>query len=126
MLALRGLGAGLPVHVHSADQSAAERVNALMWDYPKRRFIPHQMVVEDAALATDTPVHIGWQAPHRNEGLLINLSEDIPAFFGRFDRVAEVVVELTKDASRERYRQYRHRGFPIQNHQLNDWERASA
>lgn len=125
LVSLRGLNSGLPVHIHTPSEEVAERLDALLWDYPKRRFIPHALANGDTL---DTPVHIGWQPPKHTQGLLINLSQEIPAFFGRFDRVAEIVVDVegVKEAGRERYRQYRHKGFPINNHQLNDWERASA
>ena len=57
-------------------------------------------------------------------GRLINLASGIPTFFGRFPRVAEVIVEANRAAGRERYRFYRDRGFPLFDHRLDDWEAA--
>ena len=54
--------------------------------------------------------------------MLINLGSDVPTFFGRFDRVAEIVLDPERDLGRERYRHYRDRGYPLQHHELNDWE----
>jgi len=52
----------------------------------------------------------------------VNLADEIPGFFGRFDRVAEIVVGENRDAGRERYKFYRDRGFPLFHHELDDWE----
>ena len=47
---------------------------------------------------------------------------------GRQDReaigVLEVVVGSTVDAGRKRYGFYRDRGFPLEYHQVDDWEAA--
>ena len=49
-------------------------------------------------------------------------SEEVPYFFGRFDRVAEIIVQNQVSEGRIRYKFYRDRGYPLQHHQLNQWE----
>ena len=120
-LSLRALGQGLPVHLHTASEKDAHALDTMMWDYPRHRFVPHDNLAH--VEAPRAPIHIGAGEPVHNSGLLINLDDHVPNFFGRFDRVAEIVVEETKPQSRERYAHYRHRGYPLHNQQINEWER---
>ena len=120
-LSLKALQNQLDVHVHVQDAPAAGAVDALMWDYPQHRFLPHQVVDTDDQTST-SPIHVGFNQPLFQAGLLINLATDIPSFFGRFDRVAEIVVGDSREQGRDRYKYYRDRGFPLHHHELNDWE----
>lgn len=120
-LGLKAYLAGSPVHVHVEDEAAAGEIDELMWDYPKHRFLPHEIVTEGTTCAS--PVQIGHQPPQHLEGLLINLGADVPKFFGRFDRVAEIIVGSTREQGRARYTHYRDRGYPLHHHELSDWEK---
>ncbi|MEM9620945.1 MAG: DNA polymerase III subunit chi [Pseudomonadota bacterium] len=122
-LGMKGYQAGQPVHIHTDDQAGAIALDELMWDYPKHRFLPHQIVDGDTAQAS-SPIQIGYGEPALCDGLLINLSEQVPVFFGRFDRVAEVIVGETRDTGRDRYKHYRDRGYKLHHHELNDWEQT--
>ena len=122
-LCLKGLQSATPVHIHADDEAQAEAIDELMWDYPKHRFLPHEKVVGEEA--GNSPIHIGTQPPALTEGLLINLASTVPDFFGRFDRVAEIVVGETRVEGRVRYKHYRDRGYPLHHHELQGWENAS-
>jgi len=52
--------------------------------------------------------------------VLINLAGDVPEFFSRYQRVAEVVDAnaTRREQSRERYRFYRDRGYKLNTHQV--------
>lgn len=52
--------------------------------------------------------------------MLVNLGDDIPAWFGRFERVLEIVSgnEAERAVSRARFKTYRDKGFPLQTHDL--------
>ena len=66
-------------------------------------------------------VAIGWgQDPESHDDLLINLQLDIPAFFGRFHRVAEVVTqdEASLAALRKSWLFYKERGYQLEKHDL--------
>lgn len=121
-LAVKAMAGGHGVHLHVDDEAAAEDLDGLLWDYPEHRFVPHAR--QDDATLSRAPVVIGWQTPARPDGVLVNLSAEIPTFFGRFDRVAEIVVGANRDAGRDRYKFYRDRGFPLFHHELDDWEAA--
>ena len=119
-LATKALPRGHPVVLHAPDEATAREVDELLWHYPNYRFIPHRL--EDGSTGPEAPVRITWQEPTRFDGLLVNLGTSVPEFFGRFDRVAEIVVEENRAAGRERYQFYKHRGYPLYYHNLDDWE----
>ena len=122
-LGLKAFDRGQPVHVHVSSDAEATHLDELMWDYPKHRFLPHEIAQPDTA--PQSPIHISHLPPHHEEGLLINLGEDIPNFFGRFDRVAEIIVEESRELGRDRYKYYRDRGYPLHHHELKDWETSA-
>ncbi|MGE0625822.1 MAG: DNA polymerase III subunit chi [Pseudomonadales bacterium] len=109
-----------PVILHTADEQTAREVDELLWHYPDRRFVPHAVAGDPSA--GSAPVLITWQEPPAFDGVLFNLTSEVPHFFNRFHRVVEVVVQDQLDAGRERYRFYRHRGYPLYDHKLDEWE----
>lgn len=120
-LAVKALATGHSVHVHTDDPTAARELDELLWSYPEQRFVPHEC--EDA-LTGAAPLVIGWNPPPAPDGLLINLGSVVPTFFGRFERVAEIIVQAAREVGRERYRFYRDRGYPLFHHDLDEWEAA--
>jgi DNA polymerase-3 subunit chi len=59
-------------------------------------------------------------APDDHADLLINLADEVPLFFSRFDRVAEIVSgeNADRDLARDRYRFYRDRGYSLKTHKI--------
>lgn len=116
-LSAKARRSGREVHVHCADEPSALALDELMWAYPPASFLPHGVGEPEAGIRID------WrepdQAPH---DVLINLSQEVPTFFGRFERLAEIVVGEDKTIGRERYSFYRHRGYPLKHHELTDWD----
>ena len=120
-LTSRVLAGGHRVVLHTADEPAARELDELLWHYPDRRFIPHSLAGE----GSEAPVTVTWNEPDAYDGVLFNLTPEVPGFFSRYQRVVEIVVGETRDEGRERYRFYRHRGYPLFDHQLSDWETES-
>ncbi|MDE0054372.1 MAG: DNA polymerase III subunit chi [Gammaproteobacteria bacterium] len=119
-LAHRAIADGGRAHVRTASAEATAALDALMWAYPEGRFLPHTTAGGDA------PVYIGHEEPPPGpDELLINLGEDVPAYFDRFQRVCEVVPAPERAAGRARYSQYRQRGYPLHHHEMDDWETAT-
>jgi DNA polymerase-3 subunit chi len=54
--------------------------------------------------------------------VLVNLRAEWPPFFGRFERLIEIVSTDEDDRSRarERYKFYRDRGYQIRTHDLGE------
>ena len=120
-LAHKAVAAGQRVHVHAVDSAACNDFDELMWTYPDYRFLPHGVSGEDTV--QNAPVVIGHHEPEAGaDQLLINLGTSIPPFFGRFERVAEIVVQQLREDGRERYKFYRDRGYPLFHHKLDQWD----
>lgn len=119
-LASQAVSSGQPVVLHAADEQLAREMDELLWHYPDRRFVPHALAGDPRAAAA--PVLITWQDPPAFDGILFNLTPEVPHFFNRFHRVVEVVVQDQLEVGRERYRFYRHRGYPLYDHKMDDWE----
>lgn len=110
-----GLGQRSFVHLASADE--ARELDELMWTFRDRSFLPHALVDS----GNGEPVLLGCgQEPATDCHLLINLAPEVPAFFSRFERVAEVVDAdpQIRAQGRERFRFYKDRGYPLETHAL--------
>jgi len=95
----------------------ARSLDELLWQFRPDAFLPHALVGDAAGEA----VLIGWgQDPGDHSDVLINLQLDIPSFFSRFQRVAEVVTqdEASLAALRSSWLFYRSRGYPLEKHEL--------
>ncbi len=97
----------------------ARHMSQLLWTFRDQSFIPHELLPQ-ADLKT-TPVIIGWDDDAAQEcDVLINLATEIPPFFSRFERLIEIVEKdpAHKQVSRDHYRYYQERGYPLTNHKL--------
>lgn len=124
-LALRAIRAGQQVHIRTASAELGAMLDDLMWAYPEDRFVPHSLApaLAPAPDAASAPVRIGHGEPAPGaDDVLVNLADDVPEFFARFERVAEVVTAPERAGGRARYRHYRERGYPLFHHDLDDWE----
>jgi DNA polymerase-3 subunit chi len=110
---------GRRVYIHTGTPGESQLLDRLLWTFRDQSFVPHGVTGNtDPDL---TPVIIGDQEPPpQADDVLINLSPQIPSFFSRFQRVAEIVDQQqeVKRASREHYRFYRDRGYPLETHEL--------
>ncbi|MEM7083630.1 MAG: DNA polymerase III subunit chi [Pseudomonadota bacterium] len=114
---------GQTVHVHTESKSAAQSLDAHMWTFRDGSFIPHALADDDITNQHDSlvPVKIGHgQEPRANTDILINLTNTVPDFFSRYDRVMEIVGgdANTRGAARERFKFYRDRGYNLNSHNL--------
>jgi len=88
---------------------------------PKRPGASATAVYEHEADIENHPVLIGHsEPPAALADVLVSLAPEVPAWCGRFTRVAELVGsgESDKLLARERYRFYRERGYPLETHNL--------
>ena len=107
--------------VFCPDPETAQRIDRLLWTTPATGFIPH--CAPSDALAPVTPVivdHAGAEPVH--DQVLLNLRAEWPPFFGRFERLIEIVSVDDEDRrqARERYKFYRDRGYEIRTHDLRE------
>lgn len=97
-------------------QEEAHELDDLLWSFKPESFIAHQIIGGDET----TKVEITYTADAgEHHDVLINLSSQIPEYFSRFARLAEIVIQEPKilENTREHYRFYKQRGYPITQHQ---------
>ena len=107
------------VMILTPEVQVTNRLSQLLWTTPSTGFTPHCRAAD--RLAGVTPVIIDHVTdPVIHEDVLINLCEDMPSFFSRFQRLIEIVTDdqSDRDRARERYRYYRDRGYDIVTHDL--------
>ncbi len=106
--------------IYSRDEGALGTLDAALWASPATGFLPHCRA--DDKLAAETPVLLtsdGEALPHHE--VLMNLDDERPANFSRFDRLLEIVSrddEDDKARARVRFKFYRDRGYAITRHDL--------
>lgn len=110
------------VFIHATSDDEARQIDELLWTFSQGSFIPHRIVRGELTEPPLEPVLIGVnQQPGTGRwDVLINLAGDVPEFFSRYQRVAEVVDAnaVRREQSRERYRFYRDRGYKLNTHQV--------
>jgi DNA polymerase-3 subunit chi len=110
------------VFINATSDIDAQKLDELLWTFSQGSFIPHRIVRGGADTVPLEPVTIGLNRTPLGErwDLMINLAADVPEFFSRYRRVAEVVDgNATRRAqSRDRYRFYRDRGYTLNTHQV--------
>jgi DNA polymerase III subunit chi len=111
---------GHKVTVFCLDAEVADEVNRMLWTTPPTAFIPH--CASGNALAGITPVVIDHrgEAPVHDQ-VLLNLCGERPAYFGRFERLIEIVGldDEDRQRARERFRFYRDRGYELRTHDMS-------
>jgi DNA polymerase-3 subunit chi len=116
----KAVGSGKKVHVHVPDTALAQDFDRLLWTYKQGGFIAHEKhdPASDPSMAA---VLIGAaEPPASHHDVLLNLDNEVPAFFSRFERVLEIVHGdgATRTKSRERFKFYRDRGYTLETHKL--------
>ncbi len=115
----KAYGQGRRVRVFAGEASLLQRLDVLLWQTPATGFLPHCRMSDP--WADETPVLLDGATEHKGAAdVLINLHSEPPPFFGRFERLLEIVSRdgADREAARERYRFYRARGYALQTHSL--------
>ena len=118
-LCAKALAAKVRMLVCTPDAQTSERFSRMLWSVPQTSFIPHCSASDRLAAVTPVIIDHGACAPPHQE-VLLNLRDELPPAYERFQRVIEIVSTDEDDAqaARERFRHYRAQGFPIQAHEL--------
>jgi DNA polymerase-3 subunit chi len=114
---------GHRIYIHTENTAAAHAIDELLWTYRDDSFLPHNLYGEGPAQSP--PIQIGCAlTPEKHRDILLNLSDNVPAFFKQFNRILEITSNDTKtqDDARERFRFYRKEGAPITTHKLETVE----
>lgn len=134
------------VYLHTANEAHMTALDELLWTFRPNSFLPHisennteKNTENSAENSSETNIsnehneknpHMAPATseilvacsgdPREHHDVLVNLTEQTPECFSRFTRVAEVVMgnDQAKAKSRERYKYYRDRGYPLEVHNL--------
>jgi len=110
---------GHQVYINTESGQQLKKLDDMLWTFRDGSFLPHGLYATTAD--SDHPVLLGHAVdPEGPSDVLVNLSNDVPAFFSRFNRVAELVGgdEAQRVSARERYRFYKDRGYTLNSHKL--------
>jgi DNA polymerase-3 subunit chi len=119
-LAAKAHSQGLRVAVLCPDAITAQNFDRLLWSASPVAFVPHCHAAHP--LAARTPVIIDHEgATLAHDEVLLNLREEWPPVFSRFQRLIEIVSEADADrlSARARFKFYRDRGYEIRTHDLS-------
>lgn len=120
----------LQVYLHSENGADATKLDRLLWTFSQGSFIPHRLLDKHSEASCEEPVLIGSnelaaEGPagalvDQQWDLMINLTTQVPEFFSRYDRVAEVIDAnpVRRENGRERFRFYRDRGYELNTHHV--------
>lgn len=116
-LTARAYTSGRRVALRAPDADTARRLDELLWSFDQLAFVPH--VMSDSRLAPRTPVLLGLGSESGDWGhndLLFNLADDVPAEFGQFRMLIEVVgqVDSARAQARSRWMHYKSAGLAIE------------
>ena len=117
-IAEKALSRGHQIFVQVRDEAAATALQDSLWTFREASFLPHAI----AGTEDGEPLVIGWDDPAiGHDDVLINTTGAVPGYFARFGRLAEIVSPdaATLEASREAWRFYRDRGYPLAKHDLS-------
>ena len=111
---------GHRVYIHTESPQQTRALDDLLWTFQQNSFVPHG--VHKQAGDAQLPVQLGHDSePDATHQVLINLAAEVPLFFSRFERVAELVNgdDAVRRQSRVRYSFYKERGYPLRTHEIN-------
>lgn len=111
----------LQVHIHTDSYASSQKLDALLWTKDEQRFLPHAVISHGDEINELDKVTLSHEfEPMSNCDYLINLSNQRPDFFSRFNKMAEIIdqSEDILNAGRQRYSFYRERGYTLEYHSL--------
>lgn len=103
------------VLVYLPAQQGADRLDRLLWSQPATGFVPHCSA--GSSLAAETPILLTDRLDDLpQDGCLLNLADELPPGFSRFEEMVEIVSTDDGDRlpARERFKFYRERGYDIE------------
>ena len=95
----------------TGDPQQSQHLDKRLWTFSDDSFVPHDGEEVDG-FVTPILIHDNPE-PGVDRQLLINLSNQVPPYFARFERVIELVTEENKIQAREHYSYYHERGYSL-------------
>lgn len=106
-------------YIYCPDVAELATLDDLLWTFRQGSFVAHEKLGAVRDWTDAAPVIIGSEEPAKElNGVLINLAAEVPLFFSRFERVAEIIGNAGRDSGRLRYQFYKDRGYPLETHKI--------
>ncbi|BFM12535.1 DNA polymerase III subunit chi [Simiduia litorea] len=117
-VAQKALRNGEDVFIACTNAEQATQLDALLWSFEPESFIPHANFTATPATSSDAeaPVLLSHgEDCGDHHGVLINLRSPAPAFFSRFERLFELIVQTPEVLAdtRANWSYYKSRGYPL-------------
>ncbi len=98
---------------------AARRIDNLLWTWQQLSFIPHCLASDPLAAQTPVLITTGPANPPECD-VLLNLADECPPFFERYEKLLEIVGQdaAGRSLGRSRFKFYKERGYAIDTHDL--------
>lgn len=111
---------GHRVWIHVPAPELASALDERLWTFSQGSFVPHERA-EPGEPDERCPVLLGGAEPDAERQLLVNEGSEVPPFFSRFERVAEVInqADESRRHGRDRYAFYRDRGYELHHHRVS-------
>ena len=113
--------------VVTAEPELLLQLDQLLWSYSGTEFLPHCQSDAPATTMAASPILLAEQLDVCPSGsVLINLGQQVPGGFERFERFIEVASSSEDDrlAARDRWKHYRDRGYALKRHELSATQAA--
>jgi len=100
-----------------ANTEQVNRLDELLWTFSSASFIPHSSTCDDGG---ETVILSTEKKTLRNYEILINLTNDVPEYAGKFSRIIESTGynEAMRANARGKYKYYKDRGYPLFTHEI--------
>lgn len=97
----------------------ARRIDNLLWTWQQFSFVPHCLASNPLAARTPILITAESESPPECE-VLLNLGDECPPFFERYERLLEIVGQddAGRSLGRGRFKFYKERGYAIDTHDL--------
>jgi DNA polymerase III subunit chi len=128
----KAMGQGTKVIV-LGDFEQIEALNQSLWSFSAHDFVPHCLASDAPSVRQRSPVllantlqGLGDLIELPTYQVLLNLGLAVPVGFESFERLIELVAvaEQDRDPARQRWKDYKERGFDILRHDLAQKEPA--
>ncbi len=123
-LAEKAVNQGNLISIMSENSEQSDQLDSLLWSFKPESFVPHTKFSEISSTENPdikTPVVICTEKPAPDHhDVMINLQPGIPGQFSRFKRLIEIVIQEQSilNTTRQNYKFYSDRGYPIYHHKI--------
>lgn len=109
--------------VRTNNEQTSQQMDDMLWTFREGSFVPHELF--DLA-SIGSPILIAADFTKRQlsaeiKSVLVNLGDDVPGNFDRYQRITEIVSAdpVIKQQARSRFQFYRDKGYAPESHNIN-------